>query len=48
MSKLAQTLIKDMPPYLEMIEELGVKKEAPSKSTEKLIDRINKYNGGNS
>lgn len=46
MSKLAQTLIKDMPPYLEMIVEPSVPTETPEQSKQRLIDKINKYNGG--
>ena len=47
MSKLAQTLVKDLPPYLSLIDEMGVPKETPEQSTNRLIDKINKYNGGN-
>lgn len=47
MSKLPQSLVKDLPPYLDLIEEKGVQNESPEQSKNRLIEKINKYNGGN-
>ena len=47
MSKLSQTLIKDLPSYLSLIEEKNVSRETIEQSTDRLIEKINKYNGGN-
>lgn len=46
MSKLSQSLIKDLPPYLNLIEEVGVIKETPEQSVNRLVEKINKYNEG--
>ena len=47
MSKLSQSLVKDLPPYLELIKEQNVSHETSEQSTSRLIEKINKYNGGN-
>lgn len=47
MSKLPNSLIKDLPSYLSLIEEKGQSKESSEVSVNRLIDKINKYNGGN-
>lgn len=47
MSKLSQVLVKDLPPYLELIENKNVSRETSEQSTNRLIEKINKYNGGN-
>lgn len=46
MSKLAQCLVKDLPPYLSFIENKSETKETSKQSVNKLIERINKYNQG--
>ena len=46
MSKLSQVLVKDLPSYLDLIKEQNVSKETVEQSTKRLIDKINKYNGG--
>ena len=45
MSKLSQTLVKDMPPYLDMIDHKPT--EDPEVVKARIFDRINNYNGGN-
>ena len=47
MSKLTQSLVKDLPSYLSLIEEKNVSRETSEQSTNRLIEKINKYNGGN-
>lgn len=47
MSKLPQSLVKDLPSYLSLIQEQGQLKESPEVSVNRLIDKINTYNGGN-
>lgn len=46
MSKLSQTLIKDLPPYLDLIKIDDVPRGTPEQSLDRLIEKINKYNGG--
>lgn len=45
MSKLTQSLVKDMPPYLDMIEQKP--SEDPEQVKSRIFERINNYNGGN-
>ena len=47
MSLLPKTLVKDLPSYLSLIEEKNVSQETSTMSVNRLIDKINKYNGGN-
>lgn len=44
MSKLVNVFRKDLPNYLDLIEEKSV--ETPEEIKTRLIDKINKYNGG--
>jgi hypothetical protein len=46
MSKLPQSLIKDLPSYLNLIDNKNVSHETSEQSVNRLIDKINKYNGG--
>lgn len=45
MSKLTESLVKDMPPYLDMIEPKPT--EDPEQVKDRILNRINNYNGGN-
>jgi hypothetical protein len=47
MSKLAQGLLKDLPPYTDFIQVTGVTKETPEQSMNRLVDKVNKYVEGN-
>lgn len=44
MSKLVTTFRKDFPEYFDLIN--NKEKENPEQSTARLLERINKYNGG--
>lgn len=46
MSKLTQSLIKDLPPYLDLISTENVSHETSEQVKNRLINKINKYNGG--
>lgn len=45
MSKIAQCLVKDLPPYISLIEETE-NNVTVKQNTKKLIDKVNKYNTG--
>lgn len=45
MSKLTESLVKDMPPFLDMIEPKPT--EDPEAVKDRILNRINNYNGGN-
>ena len=45
MSKLAQCLVKDLPPYISLIEETE-NNVTTEQNTKRLIDKVNKYNTG--
>lgn len=47
MSKLVQATYKDLPPYTDFIKEIGVAKETPEQSKNRLIDKVNNYVEGN-
>lgn len=42
MSKLTESLVKDLPPYISLIEQ--PREEVKGQPLDMLIDKINKYN----
>lgn len=46
MAKLVQGFMKDLPPYTDLIKFEEETKETPKQIKERLINKINSYNGG--
>lgn len=47
MSKLVQAMLKDLPPYTDLIQDIRVAKETPEQSKNRLISKVNNYVEGN-